>query len=429
MKLQAKSFLSSLGQPRVSRGAPSMPGSGTTLQALAAEIHQSSTQGVFEYPRNWVLIAKVAAVMLMSLTLVGMISMLRPVLQVIAAQQPFYRAGITVWEIAGTAIAGALAFVLAGMLLALFPTIKVSAQGLGVSELVGWRRISWNQIGTLRVMEMGNERYVVMIPFKGVTLPPTPAPIMRLIPFLVGASGNRQRGIIVTSNMNDFDRMIQLMVSYMSQAAGHRVPRMELFVDETATMPLAQLVMEPDSAIMRLARPEPVVDAYGMPLDVVEPTIVWPKVLARQAVLAAPPGILFVISALLNGNAPSPSLLTWTAVVIACGVVELPFAGKLAQIVGDMMVGNGQFKRAVWAHLELQMPRTVFVMVGIALIGLGLPVAIAQICWLAGIGVTTYLFTRYIQRIYYISATQTLMAALGVLIFQVAMLALYMGLS
>jgi hypothetical protein len=428
MKLQAKSFLSSLGQPRVSRGA-ARPGSGSNLQALAAEIHQSATQGVFEYPRNWVLIAKVAAVMLMSLTLVSMLSLLRPVLQVIAAQQPFYRAGVSVWEIAGTAIAGAMAFVLAGMLLTLFPTIKVSPQGLGVSELVGWRRISWNQIGTLRVMEMGNERYVVMIPFKGITRPPTPAPIMRLIPLLVGASGKRQRGIIVTSNMTDFDRMIQMMVSYMSQAAGHSVPRVELFVDETATMPLAQLVLEPDSAIMRLARPEPVVDAYGMPLDFVESAIDWPKVLLRQAVLAAPPGILFVISALLGGSAPSPSILTWAAVVVACGVVELPFAGKLAQIVGDMMVGNGQFGRAVWAHLELQMPRAIFVMAGIALIGLGLPVAIAQICWLAGIGVTTYLFTRYIQRIYYISATQTLMAALGVLIYQVAMLALFMGLS
>ena len=43
----------------------------------------------------------------------------------------------------------------------------------------------------LRVMELGGKmsgRYMVMIPFKGRTTPSTPAPMLKMLPSLVGAN-------------------------------------------------------------------------------------------------------------------------------------------------------------------------------------------------------------------------------------------------
>src|SRR5204863_1770589 len=111
----------------------------------------------------------------------------------------------------------------------------------GISELIGWRSVSWNQIGILRVMELKEDRYVLMIPFKGSTHPPTPAPILRLIPLLAGVDRGGGRGLIVTSHIKNFDRLVQLIVAYMAQSAGQSVPRVELFLDESAVMPIAQL--------------------------------------------------------------------------------------------------------------------------------------------------------------------------------------------
>src|SRR5438046_7493148 len=80
MKLHTKSLLSSLGNvrlPNTSRAESADPmqvvGIGlaptANLQALASELHQSATQGLFEYPRNWVLIAKVSGVLLIAGTM------------------------------------------------------------------------------------------------------------------------------------------------------------------------------------------------------------------------------------------------------------------------------------------------------------------------------------------------------------------------
>src|SRR5690349_10612750 len=79
MKLHAKSLFSSLssalgtgtlisgGRSRRFRNAGGSPVA--NLQALAAELHNSSTQGIFEYPRNWVQIAKVCGVVLIAATI------------------------------------------------------------------------------------------------------------------------------------------------------------------------------------------------------------------------------------------------------------------------------------------------------------------------------------------------------------------------
>src|SRR5438552_16766609 len=82
MKIQTKSLLSSFGQGRLpgtqpraaaagsgTAGVAGIAGMGTApnLQALAAELHQSATQGLFEYPRRWVQISRGAAVILVAL--------------------------------------------------------------------------------------------------------------------------------------------------------------------------------------------------------------------------------------------------------------------------------------------------------------------------------------------------------------------------
>ena len=75
------------------------------------------------------------------------------------------------------------------------------------------------------------------------------------------------------------------------------------------------------------------------------------------------------------------------------------------------------------------MPRVVMISIGLVLVSLGLPLGAAEACWLAGIGLTTLLTVRFVQRVYYISATQTILAAVGSLIFQVALLVLFLSVN
>ena len=121
--------------------------------------------------------------------------------------------------------------------------------------------------------------------------------------------------------------------------------------------------------------------------------------------------------------------MAWALAILALGVVELPFTAKLIQVVGDITVGSGQFRRAARALLELQIPRAALVMLGATLVSVGLPASVAHVCWLAGIGITTWFTTRFVQRVYYVSIGQTLMAGMGTLLFQLALFALYFGVS
>ena len=89
------------------------------------------------------------------------------------------------------------------------------------------------------------------------------------------------------------------------------------------------------------------------------------------------------------------------------------------------MVGGGKFKRAVWAYAELQIPRTIAVVIGLTLLGVGLPSMFAQGIWLAGIAVTTLLTTLFVQKLYYMPWLHTLLASIGVFIYQLTILALY----
>jgi hypothetical protein len=438
MKLQAKSLLSprvSNARTAVSPDTPRTPagfGPAANLQALATELHQSATQGLFEYPRNWVSIAKVAAVSFIAFAMLRLLLMVRQIMQAAASNVPLANAGVSIWDLAAVVLGAFLTVAFAAVLINLFPSIRVTPQGLGISELFGWRRIPWNQVGVLRVMELAQkDRYVLMIPFRGATRPPSPAPVLKLIPALAGALQKGERGLVVTSDIKNFDRMVQLMVSYLAQASGQNVPRVELFVDETAVMPFAQLVLEPEAAIVRMARSKAAVDVYGMPEDDVEPDVRWARVLPRQLMIAlAPAALLLATAATRNGGASLAwAHLAWAGAITVFGVLELPFMAKLIQTVGDILVGSGQFKRTALAYLELQTPRVMFVLLGLVLFSIGLPPVSAQICWLAGIGMTTWLTSRFVQRLYYVPFTHTLIAGIGCFMFQVVLLALYFGVS
>ncbi|MFL5732883.1 MAG: hypothetical protein ACJ78Q_06745, partial [Chloroflexia bacterium] len=236
------------------------------------------------------------------------------------------------------------------------------------------------------------------------------------------------RGLMVTSDISDFDRLVQLIVSYVAQAGGQNVPHLEMFLDEAATFPLAQLVLEPRAAILRWARPKVATDVYGSAVDQVEPPLPWRTLLSRQLLVALPPAILLLLTVSLHGLVPVPRFI-WVLLLIAMGLGELPFLGKVIQAVGDMMVGNGIFGRALWAYLELQVPRAVLIVTGTALVGMGMPDLVANVCWLAGIGITTMLTMQYVQRAYYITPTQAVIAGVGSFMYQVVLVALYFGIS
>ena len=91
------------------------------------------------------------------------------------------------------------------------------------------------------------------------------------------------------------------------------------------------------------------------------------------------------------------------------------------------MVGSGQLYRTAWGYLELQVPRIVLVMTGGTLLAVGLPVIFTQAFWLAGIVLTTLLTVRYVQRLYFMPISHTLLAGLGTFIYQFMLLALYFG--
>src|SRR3954452_5202795 len=157
MKLHAKSLFSSLSGVvstcnRASGGRNARFGSSGgiatgNLQALAAELHSSSTQGLFEYPRNWVLIAKVCGVVLIAGTILRLLLLVKATLEAAGRHVPVEYVGVTPWQLAAAVVCMFLAIAVAALLVSLFPSIRISPQGLGISQLLGWRRVAWSQVG------------------------------------------------------------------------------------------------------------------------------------------------------------------------------------------------------------------------------------------------------------------------------------------
>ena len=51
----------------ITENAEKLRGAAGPMQSLAAELHQAALQGVFEYPRGWILVTKVTATLLVAL--------------------------------------------------------------------------------------------------------------------------------------------------------------------------------------------------------------------------------------------------------------------------------------------------------------------------------------------------------------------------
>ena len=393
-----------------------------SLQSLAAELHQAATEGIFEYRRNWVLASRIA-----SLTLV-----LIAAGNLAIAGYPVVFSGESVgWQVAGGLLGMFMAVTIAAFLCNLVPSLQVTPEGLRVSELYGWRRIPWQQVQTLRVMELSKNRYMVMVPIRGSTRPRTPAPMLKIVPALLGASRKGESGVIFTSSIRNFERLLQLLVAYMGQTAGQAMPAIEAFVDEDSAMPMAQMFLHPPTALARLShRPqltEMSLDAFGTPRPETGPSVPWGRVLARQVAIAAVPALLLCLEMLTDKDAQTTTAwqLSWTGAVLLLGVIELPFIAKLLQTVGDLMVGRGQFRLSMRAYLELQAPRVALLLVGMTLVASGLPSLLAQVLWLTGIGLTTVLCTEFVKRLYFIPTSQALLASVGTFLFQISLFAIY----
>jgi hypothetical protein len=401
----------------------------TNMQSLAAELQQSAQQGEFQYPRNWTLVVNTFSALLVMLSLAHAGLVLIPMV----TAQGNSLTSLLNWATLGVVLGIAGASVVAAFLTNLFPTIQVTPQGLGVAEAMGWRYIPWKQISVLRVMEVRNhKRYVVLIPFTGKTKPATPAPMLGWLPALLGASGRGGHGVVITSDMKNFDRLLQLVVSYLVQTSGQNpnsVP-LEAYVDEDSVMPIAQLFLDPDAEIVRVAASSnSKSDLYSVSSEETDVPVAWLPVLRRQLLITLVPAFLLLSDVLMRHN-ERPFVwqhAAWVLFMVALGMAELPFVGMLVRAVGELMVGSGQFSRAIWAYLELQVPRAILIMVGAALVGLGLPAFVAEALWFAGIVLTTFLTVRFVQRLYYMPLSHTLLAAMGTFIFQFLSLALYFG--
>ncbi|HEY0071957.1 MAG TPA: hypothetical protein VGE04_18505 [Chloroflexia bacterium] len=431
MRLQPKSLISTLSPGRAKSKPDGEASAGDSaapnLQSLAAELHQAALQGVFDYSKYWLLAARFVAGMFLIVSFLHAGVTMRDVL----ARPDFTPASLLSLDVAGAVLGLALAGVASAFILNIFASLQVTPQGLGVSELFGWRRVAWKDIGVLRVMELtASGRYVVMVPFKKGAKMGGPGPMLSLIPRLLGAAQKSERGVVVTSDLKNFERLLQLIVSYLAQAAGQVNPQIETLVDEEVTMPVAQLLFQPESALARLTRSSrQTEDFYGVSVADKEPTLVWRRVLPVQLLIALGPALVMLADLLARSNERPvlPMHLVWVVGLLAMGVLELPFVARMVQGVGDLMVGSGQFKRSVLAYLELQAPRAVLVFLAAAVVGSGMPAMIGQGLWFVGILLTTILVTRYVQKLYYLPVTPALLATVATFIYQASVLALYLA--
>lgn len=433
MRLQPKSLISTLPLGRGNRKSDAAAATSTepeqtlgpNLQSLAAELHQAALSGVFDYPRNWLIAIRVA----MGLLLVASFVQLLLTVGSILRQPGSEWSDLFTFSVAGAGLGMVLAAVASAFVFNVFTSLQVTPQGLGVSEMFGWRRVAWKDIGVLRVMELPSKgRYVVMVPFKKGAKVGGPGPMLKLLPRLAGAAQSGERGVVITSDLKNFERLLQLIVSYLGQAAGQVVPTIETLVDEETVMPVAQVLLEPEAALARLSRNKQAdADFYGVTVADTEPVVPWPKTIARQALVAAAPVVLMLADVLRrDAERPvAPIHLVWALGLLFIGVMELPFVAGVVQGVGELMVGSGKYKRAVLAYMELQVPRALLVFLGAAAIGVGLPAAIGWALWAVGIMITTVFTTRYVQKMYFLPITPALLAGVCTFIFQASLMALY----
>ena len=201
-------------------------------------------------------------------------------------------------------------------------------------------------------------------------------------------------------------------------------------------MPVIELLLDPAAAIERLTRSERRPDESPGEMNLysindkenVEP-IPWKSVMLRQLPIAAMPALL-LLADVLSRNYFRPGVAGYVIgalFLLALGLGELPFVAMVMQSLGEMMSGSGRLDRAIWGYLELQVPRALTILLGAALLGVGLPLMITQAFWFAGIMLTTFLVTRFVQNMYFLPSTPTMIATVATFIYQVSILGLYYG--
>jgi hypothetical protein len=437
MKIQSRfSFGRRRAQAVPASNSPTPAYAGGAGVAAVASGEQAQP-GVFQYPASWTLTTRALAGALVLLSL----------LHVFLAVPPMFRpypypptpVGVVVWTVVGLALSMAATWFIAALLVNVVPRLEIRTDGLGVRELFFTRIIPWDQIGVLRAMELKNkDRYVVFVPFTGGTQPARlPAPMLSIIPALAGASRPGEHGVLFTSDVTDFNELMQGILSHVVRAPG-RGPnaRVEAFLEEDAVMPVVQLLLDPVSAVQRITRSDRNPDETPAEMnlysindrDNLEP-IPWKSVMLRQLPIAAMPAAL-LLADVFSRNTFRPSVISyviWAVFLLLLGLGELPFVAMVLQSLGEMMVGSGRLDRAIWGYLELQAPRALTVVLGAALLGAGLPVMFTQAFWFAGIMLTTFLVTRFVQGMYFLPSTPTMIATAAAFIYQVSILGLYYG--
>ena len=437
MKLQSRfSFGRRRAEAVVASNGPT-PAYAGGAGVAAQPAGEQAKPGVFQYPGSFTLITRALAVAMVLLSL----------LHVVLAVPPMFRpypypptpVGVVVWTVAGLALTMAATWFIAALLVNVVPRLEIRPDGLGVRELFFTRIIPWEQVGVLRAMELKTrDRYVVFVPFTGATEPSRfPSPMLSIIPALAGASKPGERGVLFTSDVTGFNELMQGILTQVVRAPG-RGPnaRVEAFLEEGAVMPVAQLLLDPVAAIQRITRSEqrPDEGPGDMNLYSINDTdslapIPWKSVLLRQLPIAAVPAVL-LLADVMSRNMYRPSVVSyviWALFLLVLGLGELPFVAMVLQSLGEMMVGSGRLDRAVWGYLELQAPRALTIVLGAALLGAGLPVMFTQAFWFAGIMLTTFLVARFVQNMYFLPSTPTMIATAAAFIYQASILGLYYG--
>ena len=104
--------------------------------------------------------------------------------------------------------------------------------------------------------------------------------------------------------------------------------------------------------------------------------------------------------------------------LLVMGMVELPFVAYLIQAVGELMVGSGKFKRAIWAYARPPDTPRYLHRAGLNSAWRWSPLRLHSGTLAGGIALTTLFTTRFVQKLYYMPLIHTILAAIGTFIAQ-----------
>jgi len=315
-----------------------------------------------------------------------------------------------------TALASLLFSVVAGALVAdALPSFEIRPEGLAVTEFVRWRVLPWQRITRLHSMALPGERYVIFVQYAGAPLSPE-----HIVYALLAGLGNKS-GVFYTSDIKGFDDLTRLILDARMRATpGVRV---EDLLSENVPMPVVQMAFNPFGTMNEVAGiPD---EEPSSPLMNVEarPAVPRATLVRMQLGLALVPVGLFLVDNLVNGGIPplSPnlgSLVTGMIGLLLLGLLELPFVALVIQVLGESILGNGEFQPALNTYPYLEMPRMLVLIAIFALVAIKAPFWLIFLLWLGGIGWTAYLTLVFTQRLYRITQQQAALAAGGAALVQ-----------